>query len=78
MILVSCCLVKHVIISNSDINWPKEVNSFHDWGLDNCPPNFEIMARTNDGVIEAIKHKVLPWEGWMWHPERYKNFKIIK
>ena len=22
------------------------------------------------GVIEAIRHATLPWEGWMWHPER--------
>jgi len=61
-------------ICNSDSIWPKEVNSFHEWGLENCPPNFEVMATTEDGLIEAIIHKELPWEGWMWHPERNNVF----
>ena len=24
--------------------------------------------------IEAMRHGTLPWEGWMWHPEREANF----
>jgi N5-(cytidine 5'-diphosphoramidyl)-L-glutamine hydrolase len=59
---------------NSGDLWPGEVNSFHEWGLANCPTNFEVKATTEDGVIEAIKHKELPWEGWMWHPERNHIF----
>jgi len=55
-------------------DWPNEVNSFHQWGLDGCPPDFEVKATTEDGVIEAIQHKHLPWEGWMWHPERETSF----
>lgn len=46
------------------------VNSFHEWSLDKCPPGYEITALSPDGNIEAIKHLSLPWEGWMWHPER--------
>lgn len=61
-------------ICNSDNNWPVEVNSFHEWGIYKCPINFEVKAHTDDGVIEAIKHKDLPWEGWMWHPERGSPF----
>lgn len=57
-----------------DGGWPSEVNSFHKWGLDSCPLHFEVKARTDDGVIEAIKHNKLPWEGWMWHPERDSPF----
>ena len=30
---------------------------------------------TDDGFIEAISHKSLPWEGWMWHPERNLKYK---
>ena len=26
------------------------------------------------GLSEAIRHDYLPWEGWMWHPEREKTF----
>jgi len=56
---------------------PDEVNSYHNWGLMDCPSQFKVMARTDDGVIEAICHNSLPWEGWMWHPEREKKFNQI-
>ena len=61
-------------ICDSDKIWPSEVNSYHEWGLIDCPPDFEIKAHTDDGVIEAIQHKELLWEGWMWHPERETPF----
>lgn len=48
----------------------EEVNSFHDWAIATCPKHFEVMAHAEDGQIEAIRHRDLPWEGWMWHPER--------
>ena len=35
---------------------------------------FKVIAHSLDGEIEAIKHKSLPWEGWMWHPEREEKF----
>ena len=35
---------------------------------------YEILAESEDGIIEAISHKKLPWEGWMWHPEREEQF----
>jgi len=57
-------------------DWPVNVNSFHDWILDSCPDNFEVAARAEDGSIEAIKHCKLPWEGWMWHPEREESFSV--
>lgn len=47
-----------------------EVNSFHGFGLRACPPDYEPLALAPDGTIEAIRHQTLPWEGWMWHPER--------
>ena len=46
------------------------VNSFHRFSWADCPPQFEVLARSEDGEIEAIRHNDLPWEGWMWHPER--------
>ena len=61
-------------IYGSNNNWPNEVNSYHEWGLFDCPSDFEIKAHSDDGVIEAIRHKELPWEGWMWHPEREAQF----
>jgi putative glutamine amidotransferase len=33
-----------------------------------------VIARSEDGSIEAIRHTSLLWEGWMWHPEREETF----
>ena len=67
--------VRHRLnIYGSEEDWPKEVNCFHNWGIHECPNDFEIKAQSSDGVIKAIKHKNLPWEGWMWHPERESPF----
>lgn len=49
-------------------------NSYHGFSLVSCPVDFEVLARSDDGEIEAIRHQSLPWEGWMWHPEREENF----
>ena len=51
-----------------------EVNSSHCSSLASCPEGFEVLAHSEDGEIEAIRHLSLPWEGWMWHPEREDNF----
>jgi len=50
------------------------VNSYHNLALESCPDGFEILSKSEDGCIEAIKHKELPWQGWMWHPEREGSF----
>lgn len=50
--------------------WPEEVNSFHNHALAGCPAGFRAAAWAEDGVVEAMVHDELPWEGWMWHPER--------
>lgn len=49
-------------------------NSYHDYALDSCPKDYSVLARSEDGSIEAIGHHQLPWEGWMWHPEREPAF----
>lgn len=51
-----------------------KANSYHNQCLVKCPPKFRILARSQDGDIEAIRHESLPWEGWMWHPERESVF----
>ena len=50
------------------------VNSYHNFGFKNTPDNYEVLAYDEFGIIEAIKHLQLPWEGWMWHPERETPF----
>lgn len=50
------------------------VNSYHTFSLDGCPEDFDVLTRSEDGEIESIRHQFLPWEGWMWHPEREPEF----
>ena len=54
-----------------------EVNSFHKQSLVDCPSEYEVLATAEDNEIEAIGHKSLPWQGWMWHPEREESFNIL-
>lgn len=63
---------RHKVIG--EIN--KITNSFHNFALSRCSKNYKILAKSEDGVIEAIRHKSLPWEGWMWHPERETTFNF--
>ncbi len=46
------------------------VNSYHNFAIDNLPECFKVICRSNDNSIESISHKILPWYGCMWHPER--------
>ena len=65
------CKIKHSLkIVNNKLDFPSEVNSFHNWRLKDCPESFDVTAYSLDGTIEAILHKNLPLAGWMWHPER--------
>ncbi|AEP09343.1 putative glutamine amidotransferase class-I [Micavibrio aeruginosavorus ARL-13] len=50
------------------------VNSFHTYSIDNLSDSYLVLARSEDGEIEAIRHRTLPWDGWMWHPEREVDF----
>jgi N5-(cytidine 5'-diphosphoramidyl)-L-glutamine hydrolase len=51
-----------------------EVNSYHGMSVDSCPSGYKVLATSEDGEIEAIRHEEFPQEGWMWHPEREKSF----
>lgn len=57
---------------SGDITGP--ANSYHNFSLADCPRGCRVLARSEDGEIEAIGHQDLPWEGWMWHPEREDEF----
>jgi N5-(cytidine 5'-diphosphoramidyl)-L-glutamine hydrolase len=50
------------------------VNSYHNLALASCPADFDVIATSDDGEIEAIRHRTLRWQGWMWHPEREPTF----
>ena len=54
-------------LSNGDT-----VNSFHGWGAADCHEPLIEVARSADGILEAVAHRDYPWiYGIMWHPERY-------
>ena len=51
---------------------PREVNSFHGFGLleADLGDRLQAVAWTKEGVVEALQHQDNPWLGIMWHPER--------
>ena len=48
----------------------RTVNSYHNFGILDVPEGFEPLARTEDGVVEAMRHKTQRLMAVMWHPER--------
>ena len=56
--------------------WSVSVNSFHNHALIKCPNQFITLASSEEGSLEAMKHEELPWEAWMWHPEREEDFSV--
>lgn len=50
----------------------QDVNSYHDWGIDpgGVAPVLEVLAVDEEGRVEAVRHRDVPWVGVMWHPER--------
>ncbi len=58
-----------------DLNGTKQqVNSYHEYGFREPAAGFEVLARAEDGVIEAFTNKKNLWFGQMWHPERENPF----
>lgn len=52
------------------------VNSYHSFGIEECPRFFRIISKSVDGEIEAIRNDDLRWECWMWHPEREQEWDL--
>jgi gamma-glutamyl-gamma-aminobutyrate hydrolase PuuD len=64
---------QEIIISGA----PAIVNSYHNLGTYENHSDFEVFAKTKDGIIKAIKHKSFPITGIMWHPERNQPLRIM-
>ena len=47
-----------------------EVTSHHHQGVRELGRDLEVLSKSSDGMIEAVKHKSLPWFAVQWHPER--------
>lgn len=52
----------------------REVNSYHRWGTRDTADCLEVVANAPDGIVEAVRHRTLPIEAAMWHPERFEPF----
>jgi len=52
----------------------RDVNSYHNQCLFDADlgDDLEAVAWSDDGVVEALRHREWPWLGIMWHPERDK------
>jgi len=51
------------------------VNSFHDFCVNDCSSEFNVLARAKDNTIESVSHKKHQILGIMWHPEREEPFQ---
>lgn len=65
---------KH-FISGPSLKKKFKVNSFHDFGFNKMTigKKLEILATSNDGVVEYFQHENKLIHGIMWHPERNKK-----
>ena len=47
-----------------------EVTSHHHQGVRELGKDLQVISKSSDGMIEAVKHESLPWFAVQWHPER--------
>ena len=53
------------------------VNSYHNFGILKSGKNINNLAISTDNSIELFIHNKFKMLGIMWHPERYKKFKLL-
>lgn len=72
--------IRHSLLSNKNscyfnyLNKIKEVNSFHNFSIQNLSAEFIVSATNEFGMIKAFEHKYKRIFGQMWHSEREKPF----
>lgn len=62
----------HALLSNYSLWKDAAVNSYHDDGLrdEDLADGLDVLARSQDGFVEAFQHQKHPILGLQWHPER--------
>ncbi|MCK5110915.1 MAG: gamma-glutamyl-gamma-aminobutyrate hydrolase family protein [Arcobacteraceae bacterium] len=72
--------IKHKLIVNENskyskyLNSLKEVNSFHNYLIENISNDLIVSATSEDKTIKAIEHKDKRIFAQMWHSERVEPF----
>lgn len=61
-----------ITYKNNFIDLPEKivVNSYHHQAIKDVAPGFKVIAKHEDGTIEAIAHDSLPIFAVQWHPEK--------
>jgi len=70
----SLCKVEGHVAIRHKLDCGMEVNSYHEMAIDRLSQGLEANKYSADGVIECIRHEVMPITGIMWHPERESIF----
>jgi gamma-glutamyl-gamma-aminobutyrate hydrolase PuuD len=52
----------------------REVNSYHCFATFETRAPLDVWAKSDDGVVKAVRHSTHPMIGIMWHPERITPF----
>lgn len=59
----------HAIVETDELF----INSYHHQAIREVAPGLAVVARAEDGMIEAVEGRDHPWLlGVQWHPERYE------
>lgn len=66
--------VRHQLEGNAPWNG-RTVNSFHNMAVKAAADDLIIEARSEDGVIEAVRVRDKRIYGTMWHPERERPYE---
>ena len=48
---------------------PFTATRYHSLVLENVPPELEVSARSEDGLVMGVRHRSMPVEGVQFHPE---------
>lgn len=80
--LVRCRRERHVAkmhpvhvradLMNFDSPGQAAVNSYHNFAVParTLAPSLELLAASDDGCVEAVRHRAAPITAVQWHPER--------
>lgn len=59
----------HAIVGTDELF----INSYHHQAIRDVAPSLRVVARAEDGMVEAVEGRDHPWlVGVQWHPERYE------